>query len=73
MLNVVNHHIPMTTQTNDLIPTSIRLDRETLRQLSEAAALQQSNRTELIRQGITEILNRWKTERKAFIQKLMEA
>jgi predicted transcriptional regulator len=62
----------MNTDTQELIPTSIRLDRETLRELNEAAALQQSNRTELIRQGIAEILTRWTIERKAFIQKLME-
>lgn len=63
----------MTKNNYELIPTSVRLDRESLRQLSEAAALQQTTRTKLLRQAVTEILERWKTERKAFIKNLMEA
>jgi len=63
----------MTQKNTDLIPTSIRIDRESLRQLTEAAAIKQTTRTELLRQAITEILNRWKAERKSMLQKLMEA
>ncbi|HLK64253.1 MAG TPA: ribbon-helix-helix protein, CopG family [Bryobacteraceae bacterium] len=62
----------MTTDKQPLIPTSIRIDAESLRQLTEAAALQQTTRTELLREAITEILNRWKVERRVMIQKLME-
>ena len=63
----------MTTDKQQLIPTSIRIDAESLRQLTEAAALQQTTRTELLREAIAEILDRWKAERKTLIQKLMEA
>ena len=62
----------MTTEKDQLIPTSIRIDAESLRQLTEAAALQQTTRTELLREAVADILNRWKTERKALIQKLMD-
>jgi predicted transcriptional regulator len=63
----------MTKEKEQLIPTSIRIDSESLRQLTEAAALKHTTRTELLRQAITEILNRWKIERKAIIQELTEA
>jgi predicted transcriptional regulator len=62
----------MTTDKHQLIPTSIRIDAESLRQLTEAAALQQTTRTELLREAIEDILDRWKAERKTLLQKLME-
>lgn len=63
----------MTTDKTELIPTSIRIDADSLRQLSECAALQQTTRTDLIRGAILDVLARWKIERKAFIEKLMDA
>jgi hypothetical protein len=44
---------------DELIPTCIRLPKETVRLLSEAAALQQTTRTHLIRLSIGETLSRW--------------
>lgn len=63
----------MTTEKNELIATSFRLDRGSLRELSEAAAIQQTTRTELLRQAVTEILVRWRNERKALLERLIEA
>jgi predicted transcriptional regulator len=73
MPDTVNHYTNMTRPKPDLIPTSIRLDKETLRQLSEAASFQQTSRTELVRFAIAEILVRWQAERRAFLEKLIEA
>jgi predicted transcriptional regulator len=68
----VNRYKTMTTDKQPLIPTSIRIDAESLRQLTEAAALQQTTRTELLREAIEGILDRWKAERKTLLQKLMD-
>ena len=62
----------MQTTKTELIPTSIRLDPETLRQLKQAAALKGTNRTDLIRLGIIHVLHLWDTEKTTVLQRLME-
>jgi hypothetical protein len=63
----------MTPAEQDLIPTSIRLDRATLQQVSEVTALKQTTRTTFIREALTAALEHWnRKERAMTIQRLVK-
>lgn len=61
----------MTTQREQLIPTTVRLSAATLKMLNEASSLQQITRADLIRVSIQETLDRWlKRDRIRVIERL---
>jgi hypothetical protein len=63
----------MTTQKEQLIPTTIRLSATTLKMLNEASSLQQITRADLIRVSIQQTIDRWlRRDRIRVIEKLQK-